>query len=70
MKRSAMIFLQLYSILLTWIILIHIDKDSSSVEYELEIINQDSALIRSVETDGVYYAHPDSIVDVLEKDNL
>ena len=40
------------------------------VEYRLEIINQDSVKIQSVETGRMYATHIDSIQAVLEQDNL
>lgn len=39
-------------------------------EYEIDLINQDSVRIYSVENNKVYYTSPDSIVYILEIDNL
>jgi hypothetical protein len=56
---------------------IYLDKQSTprvdqamDVEYHLEIINQDSVVIRNIDSGRTYKAHIDSIQSVLLDDNL
>ena len=44
--------------------------DQMDVEYHLEILNQDSVLVRNADTGRIYKAHIDSIQAVLLEDNL
>lgn len=42
----------------------------STYEYEIELINQDSVKIHSIDGDRTYYTTPDSIEYYIEIDNL
>lgn len=44
--------------------------DQKEVEYYLELVEQDSVIVRNADTDRVYKVHIDSIQAVLEQDNL
>lgn len=47
-----------------------VSHDRGDVEYEIELINQDSVRIYSVDGDRTYYTTPDSIQYYIEIDNL
>jgi hypothetical protein len=49
------------------------DKKTEKVftsEYEVELINQDSIVIRSIDNGKIYYCKPEDIDSILIKDNL
>jgi uncharacterized membrane protein (UPF0182 family) len=47
-----------------------IERYLNAPEYTLDLINQDTVLIRNVETGRQYIVRPEQIVETLENDNL
>lgn len=46
------------------------NKKVNKIEYQIELINQDSVKIKSLSTGRTYYESPENIYKALDKDNL
>jgi hypothetical protein len=71
---DTLIYLYIFLFFIMFVVgVVYLDKQSTprlDVEYRLEIINQDSVKIYSIESDKTYVTHIDSIQAVLQEDNL